>query len=64
MLKRSGKPTLAVVDVLRGGLNFLATTRASLAVEFSNETLLVEARDLLPFYTFKRLAPHHWPLCQ
>ncbi len=54
----------AEVDVLRGGLNFLATARPSLIVEFSNGTLLAEARGLLPFYTFKRLALHHWLLRQ
>ncbi len=54
----------AEVDVLGGGLNFLANARPPLIVEFSNETLLAEARDLLPFYTFKRLAPHHWLLRQ
>jgi len=54
----------AKVDVLRGGFNFLATARPPLIVEFSDEAFLAEERDLLPFYTFKCLAPHHWLLHQ
>lgn len=50
----------AEVDVLRGGLHFLSTVRPRLIVEFSNDALLAAARTLLPFYTFERLAPHHW----
>ena len=50
----------AEVDVLRGGLNFLTARRPSLIVEFSDEILLAEARKLLSFYTFERLAPRHW----
>ncbi len=52
----------AEVDVLRGGLNLLSTARPSLIVEFSNDALLGETRDLLPFYTFERLTPRHWLL--
>ena len=50
----------AEVDVLRGGVNFLTAMRPSLIVEFSDDILLAEARKLLSFYTFERLAPRHW----
>ena len=34
--------------------------RPSLIVEFSDDILLADARKLLSFYTFERLAPRHW----
>jgi FkbM family methyltransferase len=53
----------AEVDVLRGGLHLLSTLRRPLLVEFSDDGLVDEARSLLPFYGFQRLAPHHFLLC-
>jgi hypothetical protein len=53
----------AEVDVLRGGLHLLSTLRRPLLVEFSDDGLLDQARSLLPFYGFQRLAPHHFLLC-
>ena len=52
----------AEVDVLRGGLGLLSSARPRLIIEFSDDTLLAEARSLLPSYTFERLAAHHWLL--
>ena len=50
----------AEVEVLRGGSRLLGTERPTLIVEFSNDTLLAQAQEFLPFYTFERLAPRHW----
>ncbi len=52
----------AEVDVLRGGMRLLSTRRPALVVEFSDDTLLEEARALVPFYAFTHLAQRHWLL--
>ena len=52
----------AEVDVLRGGLKLLSRSKPPLIVEFSNDAFVEEARTLLSFYEFSRLAPHHWLL--
>lgn len=52
----------AEVDVLRGGISLLPTAKPILIVEFSNDVLLAEGWELLPFYTFERLAAQHWML--
>jgi FkbM family methyltransferase len=52
----------AEVDVLRGGWHLLSTLRRPLLVEFSDDVLLDEARSLLPFYGFRRLARSHFLL--
>ncbi len=52
----------AEVEVLRGGMQSLSRMRPRLIVEFSDDALRAEARELLPFYSFTRLAPSHWLL--
>jgi FkbM family methyltransferase len=52
----------AEVDVLRGGVQLFSTAGPALLVEFSNAALLMQARGLLPYYTFERLAGQHWLL--
>lgn len=52
----------AELGVLCGGVQFLATAKPCLLVEFSDAVLPTKARELLSFYTFTRLTPQHWLL--
>jgi FkbM family methyltransferase len=50
------------VDILRGGRELLSRRTSRMIVEFSNETVLQEARRLLPFHGFRQLDERHWVL--
>lgn len=50
------------VDILRGGRELLRRRKARLVVEFTNDTVLEEARRLLPVHEFLRLDDRHWML--
>lgn len=50
------------VDILRGGRELLGRRSARLVVEFTNDTVLEEARRLLPVHDFRRLDDRHWTL--
>lgn len=52
----------AEVDVLRGGLELIAKQRPKLLVEFQEEQLLAEGRELLLGYDFRQLDVNHWLL--
>jgi FkbM family methyltransferase len=52
----------AEVDVLRAAVDFLARRRPYLVLESLDPALLVEAREVLPFYAFDSIDPRHWLL--
>jgi FkbM family methyltransferase len=52
----------AELDVLRGGLGLFQRHAPTLIVEFTNEAMVAEARQLLPYYRFEQIAPRHWLL--
>lgn len=52
----------AELDVLRGGPRLLGRHSARLVVEFTDDTVLDRARQLLPRHEFRRLDDRHWVL--
>ena len=52
----------AEVEILRGGLRLAMETKAMLIVEFTDASVLNEARLLLPGHAFEALSERHWLL--
>lgn len=51
----------AEVDILRGGLDILASDQSpALVIEFSDEALLADGKVVLHAHSFTRLSDRHW----
>ena len=50
----------AELEVLRGGMRLLRRAGPVVLVEMSSDQVLAQARDDLPFCTFKHLGANHW----